>query len=128
MANWRRQTVRAVLKERLVPYQIKLTMDTAVVAALIGFVGGLAVPLITWWINRSKNPHEAIDAALDFARRNQFPGNNVTYRNSKWRRFRTRVSIMVDVCGPRRGVYLILIDRTGRVINIHQLRGWTPRC
>jgi hypothetical protein len=103
-------------------------METPIIAALIGLVGALSVALINRWFNQSKNPQDAINSAVDFVRKHQLSGNKVKYRNSKWRRLRSRVSIMVDVCGPKRGVYLILIDRTGRVINIHQLRGWNPKC
>lgn len=103
-------------------------METPIIAALIGLVGALSVALLNRWFTQFKNPQDAINSAVDFVRQHQLSGNRVKYRNSKWRRLRSRLSIMVDVCGPKRGVYLILIDRTGRVINIHQLRGWNPKC
>lgn len=101
-------------------------MDTALVLGLLGLAVALATPLINKWLN-VKGWQEAIDVALDFVRRNQLSGSTVRYRNSKRRRLGTRVSIMADVYGRQRGVYLILIDRSGRVINIHRLRGWNPR-
>jgi hypothetical protein len=101
-------------------------METATALALAGLAVALATPLITRWVNVKGWP-EAIDAAISFAKRHQLSGNTIRYRNSKRRRLGTRVSIMVDVYGPQSGVYLILIDRSGRIINIDRLRGWKPR-
>lgn len=101
-------------------------MEPPVIAALITVTGALSIAFINKWINK-KGWHEAIDAAIEYAKKYQLSGNKVKYRNSKRRRLGTRVSIMADVYGPQRGVYLILIDRSGRIINIHRLRGWNPR-
>jgi hypothetical protein len=103
-------------------------METPVIAALIGFVSALSVALINHALGRKKLPQEAIDSALDYLRKNYLPGSKIKIRNSRWRRLRSRVSIMVDVCGPRRGVYIVLIDRTGRILHIYQLHGWKPHC
>jgi hypothetical protein len=108
-----------------IPFLSK-TMEPPIVAALITVTGALLLTLVNRWMNK-KGWHEAIDAAIDYAERRQLSGNKVKYRNSKRRRLGTRVSIMADVYGPQRGVYLILIDRSGRIINIHRLRGWNPR-
>lgn len=96
-------------------------MDSTMMAALITSGVTLFVAYVWPW-------QRAISAALGFARTEHFPRSRVEYRNCKRRRLGTRLSIMVDVCGRRRGVYIILISRRGTVLKITPLHGWRPQC
>lgn len=93
---------------------------------LIGAAGALLGAVVTKWLSR--NRLQAIDAALEFARKHYFPGSRVRYRNTKWRRFGLGLSIMVDVCGRNRGVYIIVINRDGVIREYYPIRRLKPRC
>lgn len=69
-----------------------------------------------------------IDNALQFARNNYFRGSEVRFRNEKWRWRGLRRSLMVDVCGRHRGVYIIVINQDGMIRDYYRLRGYQPRC
>ena len=94
---------------------------------LIGVTGALLGALATKWLGR--NRMQAIDTALEFARKHYFRGSTVKYRNTRWRRFRFTLSIMVDVCGgPTRGVYIIVITRDGLIREYYPIRRMKPHC
>src|SRR4051794_10202352 len=94
---------------------------------LIGAAGALLGALVSKWLSRSRM--QAIDTALEFARKNYFHGSRVRYRNTKWRRFGFGLSIMVDVCGGRtRGVYIIVINRDGLIREYYPIRRMKPHC
>jgi hypothetical protein len=94
---------------------------------LIGVAGALLGSLVTKWLGR--NRMQAIDTALEFARKNYFHGSTVKYRNTKWRRLGLGLSIMVDVCGGRaRGVYIIVINRDGLIRKYYPIRKMRPHC
>jgi hypothetical protein len=94
---------------------------------LIGVAGTLIGAVATKWL--SGNRMQAIDAALEFARRHYFQGSKVRYRNTKWRRLGLGLSIMVDVCGGKKhGVYVIVINRDGLIRNYYPIRRMRPHC
>jgi hypothetical protein len=93
----------------------------------VGLAAALMGVLAAWWLRT--DPMQAVDAALQFARRQYFPGNQVRFRNTRWRRLGLRLSIMVDVCGgPKRGVYVIVCTRQGVIRDYFQVRGMRPHC
>jgi len=94
---------------------------------LIAVASALLGAITAKWLSGSRM--QAVDTALEFARKNYFRGSTVKYRNTKWRRLGLALSIMVDVCGGRaHGVYIIVISRDGVIREYYPIRKLKPRC
>ena len=93
---------------------------------LIGVAGALLGAVAAKWLGRDRM--RAIETALEFARKHYFQGSTVKYRNTKWRRFGFGLSIMVDVCGRTRGVYIIVINRDGLIKQYYPIKKLRPHC